>query len=50
MTIAQEIARTRASLASAKPRSKRHAALETRLCLLVARQIRAEVRQERKRQ
>lgn len=47
MKAAVEILRTKAELARAKPRSRRRFVLESRLRILVAKQIRAEVRAER---
>ena len=43
-TIVQRIERTKAELATAKPRSRRHAQLETRLRDLMLQQMKREIR------
>lgn len=48
MKLAQEIARTKRSLAQAKPRSQRRVELELQLRLLIVRQLREENRQDKR--
>ena len=47
-TLAGDIARTKIELAHTKPRSRRRVELETRLVLLMAKQLRREIRSDKK--
>jgi len=48
MTIPQQIERTRAQLRSTKPRAARRTVLQSRLCVLMVKQLRHEIRSHRK--
>jgi len=47
MTIPEQIDRTRAQLHATKPRTSRRAVLQSRLCELMIRQLRREVKANR---
>jgi hypothetical protein len=48
MTIPQQIERTRAQLRSTKPRAARRTVLQSRLCVLMTKQLRQEIRAGRR--